>query len=203
MRKTSSFLIVLGILCLLGALGLTIYNIRESDSADRAAREVVSQMEKQLSDLSGETPADTVPENREMPSMEIDGRLYIGYISVPSIDLNLPVMEDWDYAKLRIAPCRYSGSYYTNDLVIAGHNYRSHFSPLRSLPLGTEVLFTNAEGTVYTYCISDILTLNPEQTEDMTEASEDWDLTLFTCTISGSSRCTIRCVRTDRLNNIP
>ncbi len=131
------------------------------------------------------------------PPFTVDGNLYIGYISVPSIGLSLPVMQDWDYNKLRISPCRYSGSVYTNDLVIAGHNYRTHFSSLRYQKPGTQVLFTDAEGNVYHYEIADLETLEPDQVEDMVTSSDSWDLTLFTCTIGGRTRFTVRCIRTD------
>lgn len=59
-----------------------------------------------------------------------NGYEYIGYLSIPSIGLALPVMKQWSYAGLKIAPGRYSGSLYTDDLVIAGHNYNRHFSPM-------------------------------------------------------------------------
>lgn len=41
--------------------------------------------------------------------------------------------------------------------------------------------------------------LQPTQIEEMTEKTEEsdeWDLTLFTCTTGGSARCAVRCVRT-------
>ncbi len=67
--------------------------------------------------------------------MKIDGNYYIGVLTIPSLDLSLPVMEDWDDEKLKISPCRYAGSLYQKNLVIAGHNYQRHFNgiePCRS-----------------------------------------------------------------------
>ena len=48
---------------------------------------------------------------------------------------------------------------------------------------------------------SDTVALQPEldPTQEMTEKTEEsdeWDLTLFTCTTGGSARCAVRCVRT-------
>ena len=38
--------------------------------------------------------------------------------SIPSIGLELPVMDQWSYAGLKIAPGRYSGTTYADDLVM-------------------------------------------------------------------------------------
>ena len=69
-----------------------------------------------------------------------------------NLRLALPVMQQWSYPGLKIAPGRYSGSLYTDDLVIAGHNYARHFGPLAQLTVGTEVLFVdmndNTHGTM-------------------------------------------------------
>jgi sortase A len=105
-------------------------------------------------------------------------------------------MADWDDEKLKLSPCRYAGSYYTNDLVIAGHNYARHFSSLKWLPEGSRILFRTVTGEEFAYVIKRIETLQPEEIEKMvSEDTGTWDLTLFTCTTGGQSRCTIRCVR--------
>ncbi len=196
-----------GLLLLVAALLLVLYNNWESRLAGKRSDEVLVAMEEQIPEpeapdtkekTDSSSGEDTVSEDREMPTIEINGYRYIGYLECPSIHLKLPVMEKWDYTRLRIAPCRYSGSVYKNDLVIAGHNYARHFSPLRWQKIGTKIYFTDAEGIRYSYEISDIEILSPTSIREMTADSRDWDLTLFTCTIGGQSRYTIRCVRTDR-----
>ena len=214
---------ITGLLLLAAALVLVLYNTEESRLAGERSAKVLEELEHQIPDsgdrdfsqkndnvsdsdsvLSGSEAADQYDpdtEDREMPVIEIDGYQYIGYIECPSIHLKLPVMDKWDYNinnRLKISPCRYSGSLYKNDLVIAGHNYAKHFSPLRWQHIGTKIYFTDAEGIRYSYEISDIEILDPTNVREMTEKSSDWDLTLFTCTIGGQSRYTIRCVRTDR-----
>ncbi len=214
-RRAGKVLLRVGLLFLLAALVLVLYNIWDARRADQAAQAVVEQLESQIEEdnpkqqdtdsgmdeeKSGSASAEArgeLSDEREMPTIEIDGYRYIGYLSVPSTGQELPVMEEWDYDRLRIAPCRYSGTVYQNNMVIAGHNYRSHFSPLRWLPIGTEIVFTDVENQEYHYEIADIETLNPEQVEDMVAESDDWDLTLFTCTIGGQARYTIRCIRTE------
>ena len=143
---------------------------------------------------AAEPTADT-----EMPVGTIDGYDYIGYLSIPSIGLALPVMQQWSYPGLKIAPGRYSGSLYTDDLVIAGHNYARHFSPLTHLTVGTEVLFVDMNDNTWHYAVSDTEVLQPTQIEEMAvkTSESNWDLTLFTCTTTGQARYALRCVRTD------
>ena len=83
-----------------------------------------------------EIPDYILDPNREMPVLEADGNLYIGILKIPALNLELPVMSDWSYPQLRTAPCRYAGSAYQDDLVIAAHNYRRHFGLLGTLAAG-------------------------------------------------------------------
>jgi sortase A len=100
-------------------------------------------------------------------------------------------MSEWSYPNLRISPCRYTGSAYKNNLIIAAHNYESHFGNLKYLNAGDEITFTDVDGNVFNYVVAEIEQLNPTAIEQM--ESGDWALTLFTCTIGGSYRVTVRC----------
>jgi sortase A len=75
----------------------------------------------------------------DMTVREIDGQDYIGYLSIPALDLELPVMSSWDEERLKIAPCRHFGSTWNDNLVIAGHNYKRHFGFLSKLERGDGV----------------------------------------------------------------
>lgn len=116
-------------------------------------------------------------------------------MKIPSISLELPIIADWGYHGLRIAPCRYSGSVYLDNMVIAGHNYLSHFGYLKTLMQGDAVTFTDTDGNVFHYEVSEVEILSPYSVSEMT--SGDWDLTLFTCTVGGAARITVRCERID------
>ncbi len=191
--------ITFGWLFLAAAVGLTIYNFYESYRSGKASAEVYQKLVREIDEKD---PDEKVEEeflgDREMPTIEIDGYRYIGYLDVPDLKLHLPVMEEWDYDRLKIAPCRYSGTVYLDNMVIAGHNYRRHFSPLRSMPNGTKIIFTDVEGYVYHYEIAEVEILKPSQEEYLTTKTDSWDLTLFTCTIGGRTRHTMRCLRTDK-----
>ena len=187
-----------GLLLIAAALFLTAYNERESHEARDSARQVIAQLCDELPTEAGEPT--TLPDVRqEMPVKTINGRDYIGVLSIPSLELELPVISQWDYPALKVAPCRYSGSLYQDNLIICAHNYASHFGKLKELQPGDIVLFTDMDEHVVTFQMVERETLNPMDAEGM-EAG-DWDLTLFTCTIDGQTRVTIRLERVEVFRN--
>ena len=130
-----------------------------------------------------------------MPEREIDGTAYAAVLEIPALALRLPVVSRWSNDALKNAPCRYSGSVYQNDLVIAGHNYSTQFGPLRTLSLGDRVYVTDMDGNRFSFQVAELHTLSPEQVEEMTDS--EWDLTLFTCTPGGAARLAVCCTGTE------
>jgi sortase A len=128
----------------------------------------------------------------EMPVAEVDGHFYIGAIFIHELGMELPVMTDWSYPQLKIAPCRYSGSAYKGDLVIVAHNYVTHFGKMRTLPAGSPITLIDVEGNVFEYAIAEIEILKPHQLEEL--LSTDYPLSLVTCTLGGEMRIVVRCV---------
>lgn len=189
--KRSGIWAAVGSLLIAAALLLCAYNIWDSRRAAASVQNVLNAMgdvQFQAHTESG-TSAD---EAETMAAVPIDGNAYIGTLALPTLDMTLPVMADWDYDKLKIAPCRYSGTT-AGDLVIAGHNYRSHFGPLDRLHPGDTVCFNDVQGNAFTYVVVETEILPPTAVEEMVD--DDWDLTLFTCTLSGQARFTVRCAR--------
>ena len=101
--------------------------------------------------------------------------------------------DEWNYSRLKSAPCRYTGSIDTNDIIIAAHNYKSHFGLLNKLTVGDEVEFVDAYGKSHLYEVCELITLDGTAVSDM--QSGGWDFTLFTCTKGGQQRVTVRCER--------
>lgn len=199
-----------GLLLLTAALFLWAYNGQESRRAGDAAQQVITELTQSLTQEAAteggaapeqeDAPAVKLPEyllddQREMPEKAVGGRDYIGVLSIPSLDLELPVLSRWSYPNLKVAPCRYSGSLYRNDLIICAHNYASHFGKLKNLRVGDTAIFTDMDENVVNFQLAAQETIQPEDLEAM-EAG-DWDLTLFTCTVGGQSRVTVRFQRAD------
>ena len=113
-------------------------------------------------------------------------------------DISLPIIDYWTEDLLKLAPCRYAGSYYKNNLVICAHSYVNFFRPLRWISMGTDVYFTTVTGEVCHYIVTNSEIVNPDEQDRMIGADADnidWDLTLFTCTADLQARCTVRCQR--------
>lgn len=195
MRRRAGVWLIAGVLFLLASLGLVSYNLHASLQAQESAQHVMEQMVAR-----GAQPVPAQTETQETPQMQtemIDGRAYVGAIEIPALKLSLPVLADWSYDLLKIAPCRYAGSCYENNLVLCAHNYRSHFNALRWIDMGEDVYFTTVNGEVFHYITVNRETLQPGEVARMRETDGCWDLTLFTCYIGGYSRCTVRCERAD------
>ena len=203
-KRLSKIFIILGVCLLVGSAGVAVYNYYEEKNADAESAVVLGKIaevipegvtrkenEKIEDPEEWEIPAYILDPEREMPTVKIDGYEYIGVLEVPSIELDLPIMSSWNDEKLKITPCRYVGSAYQNNLVIAGHNYRSHFNPLKKFVGGETVIFTDVEGNRFTYEVGSVETMKGTEVERM--VLTDWDLTLFTCTYNGQSRFALRC----------
>ncbi|MEE0963059.1 MAG: sortase, partial [Ruminococcus bromii] len=132
-----------------------------------------------------------LPDDTKMGTVEVGGYDCIGILSVPVLDLELPVLTDWSYAKLKKAPCHYYGSYYEKDFVIAAHNYKSHFGRLSKLQAGDIVVFTDINNIEHYYEVVLLETLPKNATKEM--ITSGFDLSLYTCTPGGSNRVTVRC----------
>ncbi len=183
----------LGALLLVGALALTCFNIFDEMRADKQSEQTASILQGIIpgyGTLGGGYSAATAT---EMQSVQIDGQDYIGVLDIPSLDLSLPILKNWDYSLLRLAPCCYEGSILDNSMIIAGHNYRRHFGMLSQLQAGDSIVFTDTVGSIYTYKVVGLETLNGNDALKMEEGN--WDLTLFTCTLDGNNRVTVRCER--------
>ena len=215
-RFSGRFILTLGMLMLLSAAILTSLNFIEDGQAGEAAGNALEQLllaerdardaaRRASSETSDEPAAESsgltldpvylndntsTPEG-EMPVIEIDGYDYIGVLQIPSLDLTLPVISDWSYPALQIAPCRYEGSAYDGGMVIAGHNFDSHFGKLSQLEPGDEIRFVDLSGNTFTYAVAETEVLEATAIEEM--VTGNWDLTLFTCTLSGETRFTVRC----------
>ena len=201
--------IALGFLSLLIAVGFVFYNKYEETQGEKTSEILLQDFQAIIQEAAQteaapeaepeaspeETPEeDTVDEgSRGMGTAPVGNYDGIGILSIPVLNVELPVLTDWSYAKLKKAPCHYYGSCYETDFVIAAHNYRSHFGRLSQLVAGDLVLFTDVEGTVHCYEVVLLETLPPTATEEM--LTSGFDLSLYTCTPGGANRVTVRCSR--------
>jgi len=206
-KKSGIIFVTMGAVLILSALLLFLYNGYEERRAGQEAELLLDDIQSAIAEETDPTmqpteveiditentePADTLP--AEMPVVMIDGYEYIGYVSIPDLELELPVMAEWDYNRLKIAPCRHFGSSRTDDLVIAAHNYKTHFGSLSSLEIGAEVIFTDMDGIVNRYTLmKEPETLAPDAVDAVQNSG--YDLVLYTCTPGGATRVVAFCDR--------
>ena len=187
MRKWIGIIcVLLGVVCLLSSVGFVAYNRWENENAEDIAQDLLEDIQ---SIIEEKQPEQFLPE--EMATVKVDGYECIGILSVPVLDLELPVLTDWSYAKLKKAPCHYYGTYYEKDFVIAAHNYKSHFGRLSELQAGDIVVFTDINNIEHYYEVVLLETLPKNATKEM--ITSGFDLSLYTCTPGGSNRVTVRC----------
>ena len=117
---------IAGGLFILAAIGVVIYNLFDEARAGKKSADVMNQMSQIVVETSENTASEAAgisetgavdeadeedsPERVIMPVVEIDGDPYIGVISIPDLDLVLPVMSGWNYELLKKAPCRLSSA---------------------------------------------------------------------------------------------
>ena len=208
-----------GLLLIAAALAIIGYNLWEDIQAEESVNDVMEQLKSIVpvktpdlpdqtmdTDVPAETAASAFPAeeeipdyilnpNMDMPTQTINGYDYIGIVKISACDIELPVISEWNYSALKLAPCRFMGSIYTDDMIVAAHDYKAHFKRIRDLSGGEKVIFTDTEGNKFTYEVVSMETISGTDVDGLTAG--EWDLTLFTCTMDGASRVVIRCERLD------
>ena len=198
MKSKAKIFTWIGKVCLLSALLLHLYNIYDNMNQDQNQKQILEQYIQETNHQQ-DTSFIQIPDYQlnpemEMPEVSIPGLEEagcIGILEIPSINIKLPVLSTWSYSLLKKAPCRYTGSIYLDNMVIAAHNSEAHFKKISNLQEGDIVTFTDAVGNVFTYTVAGIELLQPNEVDNMTNGQ--WPLTLFTCTYGGASRVTVRC----------
>lgn len=189
---------MLGIIALVISAGKLSFNL----STERKA---ALSVEKQLLAIRNDVPKTArTEEPQEIPLMDAQevqeetqeepNREYIGILSIPALGKTLPVRSTWSEELLKTAPCCYFGDL-SERIVIAGHNYRSHFSGIGTLTPGEPIFLEDMTGVSHEYRVAQTEVLGKTEVSAVTESS--WALTLFTCTNGGEKRVVVRCERVE------
>lgn len=200
MKKTMpKVLIVVGALSLIAAGVLTAYTYIDDYLADQRARDILDQVEyvgwktMELTEPEDlfypvrdadelENPDDEpYPEDTENSGEPIKFDI-LGILEIPKLKRKLPVLDRSQRSLLNISVCRFSGKVEKKPirLIIAGHNYRSHFGLIHTLEIGDVVLFRMPDGETYRYSVIRLETCHVSEKEAV-HAGDDWDITMITC----------------------
>lgn len=197
--------LLLGSVLVLAAVCLCVYDRLEDARAGAEAASAVSRLRQSQSIAAPEEElppqsavaeeaqpaAEPKPETASEPAAASVQREYLGVLTIPALGLELPVQTEWSAANLKASPCRQCGSVEGGDLVIAAHNYKSHFGRLDSLSEGDEVRFTSQDGAETVYTVERLATVSPDEPEALREGG--CPLVLYTCTPGGKARVAVYC----------
>ena len=183
-----SFMIA-GCLAIIAAVCLVGLNISSDYSSRKKSAEVLEKLERIIENNTENSKYTENTQEESLKPVSIGDNTYAGIISIPEIGMELPVMSSWSYENLDISPCLYYEDY--GKTVIAAHNFSSHFGKIKELVSGDYIAFTDSGNNVMMYEVINTEILDSNDTDRMI-SGDDWDLTLFTCTLSGTQRVTVR-----------
>lgn len=192
-RRAGAALMALGLLLLGAAGGLSARNRAEDAAAGASSARALAMVDAVIESAAVREENSCAGGDPGMPQVQIDGMDYVGRLRIPTLELELPILSQWDKDRLKIAPCRYSGTARGGDLVLLAHNYRKHFGPIRHLEPGDELSFEDMEGTVFVYEVTGSIVVEPTALDAVTSGAHD--LTLITCTYGGRTRLVVFCDR--------
>ena len=196
-KKLGIVLIGLGTALIISALLLLLYNQNEDKQAGEMVNQVLPQIQAAIVEQSFDeivAESDSLVTDTESVTTKIamvNGYNYIGILNLPTLSIELPVLNECDELLLKVAPCRDYGDVATDDLVIAAHNYKNHFGRISQLQSGDEVTFTEIDGTVHSYKVSQSMMISPNDVELVTNSS--FELVLYTCDYTNQNRIAIYC----------
>ena len=189
-------LVIIGVFLILISLTMTVYNEYEDLKAGRVANETLNIIKDEIISQKHIVDSSNISEIKEMKTLNINGDEFIGTITIPSINLELPVLSSFSNSNLKKAPCRYYGNFFTNDLIICAHAYETFFANLNKLKQNDLIIFTDVEGNNYTYEVLEVEVLKATDVDKM--VNNEFDLTLYTCTYDNTGRVTVRCNRVNK-----
>lgn len=192
MRRDRGPLLYRGLLALgIGLMCVALVLAAGREVGERRAKQESAQIMERLEDKRPQLYVPTAASDQAMPTERFGSYDYLGSVVIPVLGVDLPVAVQISDDSLRLSPCRYSGSYRTDDLIVCGEGYRAHFGRLGTVGIRDEVWIVAVDGALYRYLVS-----NVERTamEAIDKVMDDWDLTLFTFNGDGSC-CVVRCIR--------
>lgn len=128
-----------------------------------------------------------------------NGKTYsaVATISIPSINVNYPVLSETTNELLKVSPCKFWGPEpnEVGNFCIVGHNYRNSkfFSKVPSLETGAIIKLTDMSGRTLSYKVYDKYTVDPTNvkcTSQLTNGKKE--VTLITCTNDSKQRVVVK-----------
>ncbi len=181
--------IILGVICLICAIGYFANSYFFAKNIGETARGALSTVKAQLPPLKPQVPQERG--NNQMASMNVDGLNVVGILEIRQFGVELAVLSKWQQQTSAYTPCRYAGSIYDSTLVIGASDKEGQLSCAKSLEPGVELRITDMEGGVYTYAVAAIHHAKTLESDKL--QSKDYDLTVFVKDSATGEYLLIRC----------
>ena len=191
-RKTGKLTMVLmiaGVLLILSSLAFAIINITLEKNAQKNATLIADRISTLIPEVKNAQMDDRV--DTRMASVSIDGADFCAIVEIPGLGIRLPVYSEWDPARVRMYPCRFTGSIYDGTLIIGGSDAKGQFDFVSAITEGDTLFITDMEGNCYLYEVDRIDLASSADTNTLTE--HGYSLVLFARNTYGSGYTVIRC----------
>lgn len=222
--KVLSILLVIAIILIIGILGFFAFRIFRSGTTNKNGKDIVAEFdintptipsknnnidennEENNEGISLDDIIKTFGENTNNSSNQQSGKkkatYYKGYkvigtISIPSINIEYPILNDYSSETLKIAIV----AVYPNDaedqvnkpgnLVLWGHNYKddTFFSKIGELKVGAKIYIKDTDGVKLTYQVYNVYeTTDSDSDYTRRDTEGKVELSLSTCTAQSGRR---------------
>ena len=108
-KATGVIFIVLGAALIVSALLLLFYNRNDDARAGQEAETLLAGVEAVLESAPETPPPQEDASAPELPVAEVNGYECAGIIELPTLEIRLPVLAEWDDSRLKTAPSASSG----------------------------------------------------------------------------------------------
>lgn len=217
-----SIMLIVAIVIVIGILSFFGYKVYTSNKTNKEAEDVVSQFDKNTednnTDSSNNNSSETEGNNSSLQDIldnlgndsgnsiyqqqgnkdtYYEGYKVIGTISIPSIDVEYPILEENTSATLKIAIVAVYPQDPANavnkpgNLVLWGHNYKNgtFFSDIGKLTTGAKIYIKDTSGTKLEYQVyNSYETTDSDMTYATRETNGAREITLSTCSNEAGKR---------------
>ena len=173
--KLRTALTCVGIVLILSAVGLLVFSKISISRAHDNAQKIVSEMYSLMPEVTDGAPDERA--NPSMPMLQLDGKNFVGIIEVPQFGTRLPIYGKWERSQVTKYPCRYTGSVYSDVLVIGGSDNEGQLDFVKEISNDDSVYITDTTGIRYKYTVYDINRTKDVSAEYLTKS--DARLVLF------------------------
>ena len=181
MKKVINVILTLLIIAAIVVIGLIVYNYVVSEKNDSNLAKVVTEIEQQFSNNTGNT------NSVEPVKVQYNGFHVVGLIEIPSINIKYPIINKTNDTTMKYSITKFSGGEINSigNFTVAGHNNLNGtmFGKVKRLKIGDQIKLTDLYNNTVTYEIFDIYSVDPNDVSCLDSVEENTkEVTLITCT---------------------